>query len=208
MKERLAKIHLVVSDIDGTLLTADNTLHPGSFEALTVLKSSNACDFTLCTGRSFRLTEPLMDFLGLHTPFIFSGGAIYDPSSNQVMTDHFIDETTIEAVSHFAQERALGLIAHTSRCMLCLLNDSDWRSVVEIEWIRGKSTDHAVRVDSIRVKKNDPIIRFDIFSEDQPLSAAYLQVCQCHCPQPPRRFYPTHPAFLWIQSHVLPVYCI
>ena len=177
MKEQLKNIRLVVSDIDGTLLTSDNALHHRSQESIQALQRNNRCDFTLCTGRSFRLIKPLMDFLGIQFPFIFSGGAIYDPANREVLTDHFIEAETINAVRHFAQERGLGLIAHTSQCMLCMLNDADWHRVTEIEWIQGKSTDHAIRVDTIQADNKKPIIRFDIFSEDQPLSAAFLQVC-------------------------------
>jgi len=177
MKDRFKNIRLVVSDIDGTLLTADNALHEGSAAAIQAVRQKPRCDFTLSTGRSFRLSNPLMGLLEIQLPFIFSGGAIYDPSMDAVLTDHFIGTETVDAIRHFARERQLGLMAHTSNCILCMLNDSDWRRIADIEWIKGKRTDHAKRVDSILADKEPPIIRLDIFSEDQPLAAAYLQIC-------------------------------
>lgn len=177
MNDRFKKIRLVVSDIDGTLLTSDNNLHPATLDAIHSLRKRSGCDFTLSTGRSFPLSYPVMRHLGLSAPFIFSGGAIFDSSTQAVLTDHFIDAQTVDAIRHFAQERGLGLIAHTARCMLCMLDDADWERISSIEWIKGQKTDHANRVDTITADPNDPVIRFDIFSEDKPLAAAFIQVC-------------------------------
>ena len=176
MKDRFEKIQQVVSDIDGTLLTAGNALHPRTQAVIHALRKKKQCELTVSTGRSFPLSNPLVQHLGLSAPFIFSGGAIYDQKTKAVLTDHFIDAETVKSIQYFARERKLGLVAHTTECMLCLMDDADWAKIAEIEWIKGEKVNHAMRVDSVETKAGESVIRLDIFSEDQPLTAANIQV--------------------------------
>jgi Cof subfamily protein (haloacid dehalogenase superfamily) len=177
MIERLRNIRLVVSDIDGTLLTADNDLHPRTLSSILQVIENHQLTFTLGTGRAFPLTYPLIELLRIHSPIIFSGGAIFDPNTQIVISNHTIQGEQVSALTRFATERNLGLIAHTADCMLCMMDDDDWDSIAHIEWIRGKNTDHARRVRELDSAGDGAIIRIDIFSEKQPLTAAYLQVC-------------------------------
>jgi len=177
MIERLEKIRLVVSDIDGTLLTADNDLHARTLPSIQNIIHNQRLVFTLGTGRAFPLTHPFIELLGISSPIIFSGGAIFDPISHAITSCHRIEIGQARALMRFAKERSLGLMAHTSDCMLCIMDDDDWESIAQIEWIKGEKIDHARRVEDIHADSDDVIIRMDIFSEKQPLAAAYIQVC-------------------------------
>ena len=176
MIERLENIRLVVSDIDGTLLASDNELHPRTLSSIHQIIQNQRLIFTLATGRSFPLTRPFFKLLDIRSPIIFSGGAIFDPIRHTVISNHQIEEGTMSTLIRFAEERGLGLIAHTSDCMLCIMDDDDWGRITQIEWTKGKRTDHARRVENINVDRDGAIIRVDFFSEKQPLTAAYIQV--------------------------------
>ncbi len=177
MIERLQNIRLVVSDIDGTLLTVENDLHPRTLSSIHTLVKNQQLAFTLATGRAFPLTYPFIELLGIHSPIVFSGGAIFDPKSQTMISDHHIEGEQVSSLMRFACERNLGLIAHTPDCMLCLMDDDGWDSIARIEWIKGRNTDHARRVSDLTSVDDGRIIRIDIFSEKHPLTAAYIQVC-------------------------------
>ena len=71
-------IKLIVSDIDGTLLTTDNDLHPLTEELIRAVINERRCDFTFSTGRPLSMTLPMAAYFDLKIPFIYSNGAIYD----------------------------------------------------------------------------------------------------------------------------------
>lgn len=176
MIDRLKNIRLVVTDIDGTLLTSSNALHEGTLVAIGAIRRSKNYHFTVSTGRSFPLTRPFIKLFDLNTPIIFSGGAIYDVSSKNVIAAREITSETVKAIIQFAGERDLGLVAHTPELMLCQMDDAHWTRITEIEWIQGETTDHAIRVRDLAADDHKPIIRLDIFSENYSLSAPDFQV--------------------------------
>lgn len=173
MKERLKNIRLVVSDIDGTLLTSDNTLHAATMDAVHAFSQEHACCFTLGTGRAFPLVKPLADMLGLCSPFIFSGGAIFDYARQGALPSPEITSEMIARILHVAEGWGLGLIAHTEDRMLCQMKDEDWDRIAAIEWIKGNRTDHALRVHNLLEEAARPVIRIDLFSEDKDLTPVY-----------------------------------
>ena len=166
MKDRLTDIHMVVTDIDGTLLTSDNRLHPATTNAIASFNEGRDCSFTFCTGRALPLVKPLADHFNVCVPFIYSGGAIFDPVNNKPICSQPIDDAHIESVIEIADHFSVGLLVHTTSRMICRVNDTDWRIISAIEWIKGRRTDHASRIEDLRVRGSEPIVRMDIFSEN------------------------------------------
>ena len=68
-------IRLIVSDLDGTLLSADHTLPSSTATAIREYVSRGGC-FTLATGRPFITARPIIHQLGLDLPVILCNGAV------------------------------------------------------------------------------------------------------------------------------------
>lgn len=68
-------IRLIVSDLDGTLLSADHTLPSSTATAIREFVSRGGC-FTLATGRPFITARPIIQQLGLDLPVILCNGAV------------------------------------------------------------------------------------------------------------------------------------
>ncbi|HMM49204.1 MAG TPA: Cof-type HAD-IIB family hydrolase [Miltoncostaeaceae bacterium] len=72
-------IRLLVSDVDGTLLTPDKGLTPAALLALRDLRAAGV-SFTIASARPPRGLASLIDALGIDVPFgAFNGGLIVDP---------------------------------------------------------------------------------------------------------------------------------
>lgn len=68
-------IRIIVSDLDGTLLSADHTLPSSTATAIREYVSRGGC-FTLATGRPFITARPIIQQLGLDLPIILCNGAV------------------------------------------------------------------------------------------------------------------------------------
>lgn len=67
--------HLIVLDLDGTLLTNDKKINPKTKDLITKLIDNNHI-VIIATGRSYRMSSLYYDFLNLNTPMINSNGAL------------------------------------------------------------------------------------------------------------------------------------
>ena len=163
MHKNSSDIKLIVSDIDGTLLTSENKLHPLTEEAIRAVIDDKRCGFTLSTGRAFPLTLPMAEYFKLRIPFIYSSGAIYDPIDNRVISAHSITPKQAEKVEKIAEKFRVGMITHTKNGMFCRVNDKDWETIKSLEWMKGERVDHARRVEDVKTDVQEEIIRLDIF---------------------------------------------
>ena len=171
-----SEIKLIVSDIDGTLLTSENELNPLTEEAIRAVINDNRCDFTLSTGRAFPLTLPMAAYFKLKIPFIYSSGAIYDPRDNRVISAPPIKPIQIEKVEKIAEKFMVGMITHTKTGMFCRVNDKDWETITSLEWMKGERVDHARRIEDVKIDVQGEIIRLDIFAEVDWLAAIWQEV--------------------------------
>lgn len=167
---------LIVSDIDGTLLSSENKLHPLTEEAIRAVIDDKRCGFTLSTGRAFTLTLPMAEYFKLRIPFIYSSGAIYDPIDNKVISAPPIKPNQIEKVVKIAEKFRVGMITHTKTGMFCRVNDKDWETINSLEWMKGERVDHARRVEDVKTDVQEEIIRLDIFAEVDWLAAIWQEV--------------------------------
>ena len=171
-----SEIKLIVSDIDGTLLTSENELNPLTEGAIRTVINDQRCDFTLSTGRAFPLTLPMAEYFKLKIPFIYSSGAIYDPRDNRVISAPSIKPIQIEKVEKIAEKFSVGMITHTKTGMFCRVNDKDWETITSLEWMKGEKVDHARRIEDVKTDVQGEIIRLDIFAEVDWLAAIWQEV--------------------------------
>ena len=169
-------IKLIVSDIDGTILTSENDLNPLTEEAIRTVINDEQCDFTISTGRAFPLTLPLAAYFKLKIPFIFSSGAIYDPREDRVISAPSIKPIQIEKAVRIAKKFGVGVITHTKTDMFCQVSDKDWETISSLEWMREEKVDHARRVKDIKTDIPGEIIRLDIFAEVDWLTAVWQEI--------------------------------
>ncbi len=89
---------LIVSDMDGTLLTDKKEITESTKQAIGKLNQHGA-HFTIATGRIYPAAKMYSDDLGITTPMICCNGAvIIDPVSDEVLYGHVIDKETGIAV--------------------------------------------------------------------------------------------------------------
>ena len=74
-------IKLVATDIDGTILGADNVFRPKILETIEKLKKKNI-KMVLATGRIFEGVWPVRNMLGLDTPVICTQGSLAKDENN------------------------------------------------------------------------------------------------------------------------------
>jgi len=82
------KPHLIVLDLDGTLLTDKKIITPKTETAL-IKAQENGHHVMIATGRPYRATEPYYKQLGLTTPVVnFNGAFVHRPNDSSWKTIH------------------------------------------------------------------------------------------------------------------------
>jgi Cof subfamily protein (haloacid dehalogenase superfamily) len=84
---------LLISDVDGTLVTKDKILTPRAQTAVRALKSEGI-KFAITSARPPAGMSALVRSLAIETPVAgFNGGVIVNPTDNLVMVEHLINPT-------------------------------------------------------------------------------------------------------------------
>lgn len=68
---------MIIFDLDGTLLTSDFRLLPGTIEAIEEIKTLGF-RVSVATGRGYKSAKPFLDQIDIVEPMVFSNGAVYD----------------------------------------------------------------------------------------------------------------------------------
>jgi Cof subfamily protein (haloacid dehalogenase superfamily) len=86
----LAKVELVISDCDGTLLYTDKSLGEAAKEAVRNLTAAGV-QFTVASSRPGKGMHSIVETLGIKTPFAaFNGGKLVDPSGWKTLSAHWL----------------------------------------------------------------------------------------------------------------------
>ncbi|QDV07899.1 Pyridoxal phosphate phosphatase YbhA [Planctomycetes bacterium Poly30] len=104
----------ILLDLDGTLLTPEETIHP---ETRAALKEAEAAGVTVmvATGRSKTSGMPIVEDLGLRTPAIFFNGcAIWDVEKGRMVEERTISNRTNQRLHAWAAERDAQVIVMTA----------------------------------------------------------------------------------------------
>lgn len=169
-------IKLVVSDIDGTILTSGNELNPLTEDAIRSVINDEQCDFTLSTGRPLTMSLPMAVYFKLEIPFIFSSSAIYHVRNDRVISAPSIKPVQIEKIAKIAEKFRVGMVAHTKTGMFCEVSDKDWETISSLKWMKGRKMNHARRVKDIKTDVPEESIRLDIFAEVDWLDDIWQEV--------------------------------
>lgn len=88
---------LIASDVDGTLLTDDDTISPRTHAAITAAVAAGT-RFVLATGRPPRWIPPVVDALGFAPMAVCANGAvIYDSATDRVVAAHTLSVESLAA---------------------------------------------------------------------------------------------------------------
>lgn len=92
------KVKLIVSDIDGTLLTSDRKLTEENIDAIKKAKKQNI-QFTLSTGRAASMIDYYIKTLNIDTPVVtLNGAVVWDPVSSRTIFDIPMDEDELKGL--------------------------------------------------------------------------------------------------------------
>src|SRR5260370_20260178 len=88
--DALAKIELVITDCDGTLLYTDKSLGEPAKEAVRNLTAAGV-RFTVASSRPGKGMRSIVEMLGIKTPFAaFNGGKLGDPAGWKTLRAHWL----------------------------------------------------------------------------------------------------------------------
>ena len=103
-----ARIRLLLSDVDGTLVTMDKTLTARSIDAVHALDDAGI-GFAVTSGRPPRGMSMLIEPLRLRTPLAaFNGGLVVDPELN-VVEERLVRDDLIAAVTTLLESFGIGV---------------------------------------------------------------------------------------------------
>ena len=113
-------VRLLLSDVDGTLVTPDKELTPRTIEAVHALHRADVL-FAITSGRPPRGMEMLVEPLALSTPIAaFNGGLMVEPDL-EVLSQRLVPEDLVGSVIELL--RSFGLVVWVYRGADWLLED-------------------------------------------------------------------------------------
>lgn len=87
---------IIMSDIDGTLVTDEKKILPRDMEAINRFREGGGI-FTLATGRGYSMAKPVAERVGLDVPaVIFNGSAVYDFKADKFLWHSKLPDSTKE----------------------------------------------------------------------------------------------------------------
>jgi Cof subfamily protein (haloacid dehalogenase superfamily) len=103
--DALAKIELVITDCDGTLLYTDKTLGEPAKAAVRNLAAAGV-RFTVASSRPGKGMRSIVETLGITTPFAaFNGGKLVDPASGKTLIAHWLPrDAAVTALASLARD--------------------------------------------------------------------------------------------------------
>ncbi len=143
----MTRISLLVSDVDGTLVTPDKTLTPATIEAVRALDAAGI-KFTIVSSRPPRGVLPLAAPLGLSGPLgAFNGGVIFATDLKPV-AEHYVDPE--------AARIAIDLF-HRHGVEIWLFDDKEW-FITDPNGHYVEHERHTVRFDPTVVESFDHLL--------------------------------------------------
>lgn len=103
LKELGEQSHLVISDMDGTLLNSKKQITERTRKAIRRLEEKNK-RFTICTGRIPSMAEYYIRELDICTPVVAANGAVvWDPVERKILYEQPIPASTAQKLMDFFQ---------------------------------------------------------------------------------------------------------
>lgn len=107
------RVALVVSDIDGTLITSNHELGPGTRAAAARLQE-RGITLSLASSRPPRSIRPLAEALSLQSPFAAFNGALVVKAGGEIVADSFIPPDVTAPIKAIADDLGLGVWLYDS----------------------------------------------------------------------------------------------
>lgn len=121
----MGRIHLVVIDLDGTLLGPDHRIPPVNAEAIAACRTAGV-QVMLASGRMFASVRPYCVELGLTGPQItLNGGAIVDAPDGEVEALSCLPETVVRSVAGGLKARGVPFVIMGQRTIYALPGTSE-----------------------------------------------------------------------------------
>jgi Cof subfamily protein (haloacid dehalogenase superfamily) len=118
-------IRLLVSDIDGTLVTKDKRLTSAAFQAAAQLRQAGVA-LALTSSRPPHGIEPFARALGLQTPRGAFNGAVITGSEGDVLSAHYLDPAIVDQVLAAAKQAGIAPWLFTAKEWLLLDPSGDY----------------------------------------------------------------------------------
>jgi Cof subfamily protein (haloacid dehalogenase superfamily) len=175
---------LVVSDIDGTLVTPSKTLTPGAVAAVRSLATAGIA-FTLVSSRPPRGMARLVAQLELRLPFgAFNGGSLVAPDLSLISAHRLLPEIA-QAVLALFTDRGVGVWVFADGDWLVRhpggASDARERRALGFEpKVRDRFADVIARIDKIVGVSDDPVLLHRVVGDAQALlgGAAAIKMSQ------------------------------
>jgi Cof subfamily protein (haloacid dehalogenase superfamily) len=111
--KKFLNVRLVVTDLDGTLLSSDKTISPENLAAVRKLQDRGII-FTFASGRMSQMLEAYVKQLSLDVPIIACDGAkIINVASGEILHHQFLDADEAEDLLDFASANQMDYVAFT-----------------------------------------------------------------------------------------------
>lgn len=163
----MTRIALVVSDVDGTLLTRDKTLTDGAKGAVRRLRDAGI-RFTITSSRPTIGMGFLIEPLAITLPFgAFNGSAIVDPQGNPI-EQHLIPAS--------ATERCIGVLNEFGVDIWLFTNEQWLTRSPDGEYVQNEK--RAIRADPVIVADFAPYLSAACKVVGSSSDAALLQRCE------------------------------
>jgi Cof subfamily protein (haloacid dehalogenase superfamily) len=105
-------IRLVLSDVDGTLVTKDKVLTPASIAVVRELRAAGVA-FAITSSRPPRGLRMYIEPLDLKVPIAGVNGGLYVNPDRSVIESHVLDLATAQATVRLMSEQGLGVWVYT-----------------------------------------------------------------------------------------------
>src|SRR4051812_23001526 len=106
--EARSHIALVVSDIDGTLITSNHEVTDATKQAAARLYEKGV-QLSLASSRPPRSIRPLAEALGLRSPFAAFNGALVATADGSVMASNIIEPDVTAMIKAIADDLGIGV---------------------------------------------------------------------------------------------------
>jgi Cof subfamily protein (haloacid dehalogenase superfamily) len=103
---------LILVDLDGTLVGADQKVSPRNAAALERAAAAGA-RVVIATGRPVRLLDPVRDSLGTSIALCYNGAIVFDLASDEVIQAHILDGRVFQRAVETVRESGLRFIVAT-----------------------------------------------------------------------------------------------
>ena len=184
-------VALVVSDIDGTLITSNHELTDATKQAAARLYERGV-QLSLASSRPARSIRPLAEALGLRSPFAAFNGALVVTADGSVMARSIIEPQIIAHIKAIADELGIGV---------WLYDETEWYARERNAFVDREehTSGFGPNMDDYDKRLNDPVNKLTVVGKPELVAVAEQRVLgELHDKVSASR---SKPRFLDVTSH-------